>query len=245
MGIIEGIKNFWRNSTVGIKVVVIGGVIGIVAIMIISAVVLLTPKPVEDSHVEVENFDDITAVPEDYQVDIQKLMWQAIEVNSALDGIVFTDAQIREGSYKEVVNDKTVSAKFIIDVPSMKYSFAVSASWSEGNTEVDDKSIKVGCPYYLDVIYTDTKCIAESPIEQVERYLPHYDYVGGDRLVSVEKRKYDIFQEHASEPYLAVSVKACADAGLMNAARDATVQWLKSRFLDPNDYYMEVIDTCR
>jgi len=241
----EGIKNFLRNASTGLKVAVGGFLALVLVIIVVAIVVLVTPGPVEDTHVEVANFEEATEVPDDYQTNIQKLMWGAIESNDALNNVVFTDAEVRKGSYSETTSGGATIAKFIIDVPSMRYSFAVTASWADGNVDTEDKSIYLECPHYLDVIYTDTKCIAATPIEQVERYLPHYDYVSDGKLVSVMKRKYDVFQEHAGEPYLAISVNACGDAGVMEAARNVVVQWLKSIYLDPNDYYLEVLDTCQ
>ena len=242
---IEGIRNFLHNATTGVKVTVVGFLVLVVAILVVALVNLLKPEPIMDTHVEVENFSEETGVPEGYQVNIEKLMWSAIESNNAFDGTVFTDAKVREGSYNEVVNGDSVTAKFIIDIPSMKYSFAVTASWTKNRPDMKDPSIYVECPHYLDVIYTDTKCIAVTPVEQVQRYLPHYDYIEGGRLVSVELRQYDVFQEHAGESYLAINVDACGDTKLLETGKNVTVKWLKSIYLDPNDYYMEVLDTCR
>ncbi|MBQ2660973.1 hypothetical protein IJF93_02780 [Candidatus Saccharibacteria bacterium] len=245
MKIVESIKNFFRYSSVGARVGVVTFLLFDLIVIVVAVVILTRPAPGEDSHVEITNFDEVAAVPEDYQTNVQNLIWKAIESNDVFKDVVFTDAVVRADSYNEVTNGEVVTAKFIVDIESMHYSFAVTASWQKGNTNVDDKSIYVECPHYLDVIYTDTKCIAMTPEEQVGRYLPHYDYVGDGRLLSVTMRQYDTFQERAGEPYLAIEVNACGNESLLEAGKTATVKWLKSIYLDPNDYYMETLDVCR
>lgn len=228
----------------GMKVTIVVFLLVVLVSVIVALVVLLTPKPVEDERVEVVNFNTGTNVPVNYQSNVRRLIGNVMKASGALNAEMYVDATVREGTYREMSDDDGVRASFIIDVPSFKYSFAVMTNWSINEPDPTDKNVRVECPYYLDVIYTDTKCIAETPVEQVQRYLPHYEDLGGGTL-SVEMRKYDAFQENANEPYLALSVRACGDTGILEAAQSRVVKWLKSRYLDPNDYHMEVLDICR
>lgn len=245
MNLLDGIKSFWKNASTGVKIGVVSFLLLMIMVVVVSVIMLLRPRPVEDTHINVTNFEELVQVPEDYQTNIQKLMWRAIEASGVGDNVVFADAVVRDGSYSETTRGDVVTARFIIDIESMRYSFAVEANWSKTNPNVDDQNIHIECPHYLDVIYTDTKCIAATPIEQVSRYLPHYEYLDGGQMMNVTMRKYDIFQEHSAEPYLAVEVNACGDDGILSSGKNKTVQWLKSIYLDPNDYYVEVLDTCQ
>lgn len=246
MSVKEAVVNFYKYGPTKSKVVVTLGLIGILLIIVISIVGILMVAGVfeDDTHINVVNESEIEEVPKDYKNSMLKTIWAAIESSNDITGVEFEDAVVREGSYNSSAEDGLTVANFILDIEALHYSFDVTATWREGVDSGKDPDIQVRCPYYLDVIYTDTKCIAQSPIEQLERYLPHYEYLRDDLMYSVELHKYDSFQEHAGEQYLAVRVKACKNAELLDRAVEETKKWIKSVYLDPNDYYWEPIDSC-
>ena len=103
---------------------------------------------------------------------------------------------------------------------------------------LDDPDVTIECPYYVDVIYTDTKCLAQTPEQQVKRYTPHYDKINGIDF-AVDSNQYE------DKFYLSVEIASCGNTELGKSALDATRKWLKSVYLDPNDYTIELVDICK
>ena len=240
----ESIKNFIRYGSMKAKLIIASVVVIIIGALVIFVINAL-PKPEGTSLVRVDNFAE-THVPDEYQTIISKAIQNILASNDESTSVSFSDGVIREDSYQEYSNETSTSAKFIIDFDSLHYSFQVNTSWMRNNISTDDPEIVISCPHYRDVIYTDKKCIASSPQAQLSRYLPHYEYITRAKVkLSVSERKYDSFQKNAGGSYLATELKACGNQSLKESAETAVVSWIKSIYLDPNDYKIEVIDTCR
>lgn len=244
MKITETISNFYKYAPTKSRIVVSLGFLGLLAIIIISVIgiILKNFKPVEDTHITLTNPSIIANVPLSHQTAILKSIWSAIDSDNDFSGIIYEDAAIRDNSYTETISNGITTANFIIDIESLHYSFAVLAHWS--NNSSSDPDVHISCPHYLDVIYTNTKCVAQSPLDQLRRYLPHYENLSNGELYDVKLRTYDNFQAHAGEQYLAISAKACGNSAILDEALSNTKAWLKSIYLDPNDYYLEPIDSC-
>ena len=240
---IEFIKNFWQYGSNRAKNGAVVLCFLTLLIIIIAIIWLFNPAAKEDLNIQITNSDEISNVPEDYQTSIKKLIWYKIEDHLDLPGIVYEDAEIREGSYKEETIGDVVTANFIIDIESLRYSFAVTAKWNKKSPS-KDFDIQIQCPHYIDAIYTDTKCIAASPTDQLRRYLPHYEVMPDGQKINADFRTYAFYQEHAGESYLAVEVSACGNEETLSSAKTIIINWLKSIYLDPNDYYIEMLDTC-
>lgn len=240
----KAIKNFWQYGSIQAKAGVIIFCIFNLVIIIIAIVNLLAPILKEDYNVQVANFDETTNVPKDYQEYIQKLIWKKIENNMDISGVVYEDAKVRDSSYQEETEGEVVTASFIIDIEKLRYSFAVAVRWNTNKKSIVDPDIQITCPHYLDVIYTDTKCIATTPAAQISRYLPHYETIPDGKKISINFRVYEFYQAYAGEQYLAVEVKACQNAETISLAKSAAINWIKSIYLDPNDYHMEIVDSC-
>ncbi len=213
----------------------------VVVIIVIAMVVLLRTDPKSDSNVLIENYAG-TNVPTGYKDVIQENISNILRRNSIISSTEVVDAEIREGSYKESIDDDLVVSKLIADVESLQYSFQVTVTWWRGmndNREITDPDVVVECPYYTDVIYKDKKCIAQEPYQQIKRYLPYYQYLGSGQKFGVSLKQFN------DEYYLAVEVKACGDENVTESTVDATKKWIKSMYMDTNDYRIETFDICR
>lgn len=230
-------RNFIDNSTVGMKVVVV-----LFIIMCILAVVLAVISNIKNQErgpgIPITNFSEVSDAPEEYQINTEQLIWMLTEQNGDVEDLSQYSATIRDGSYSEEADKKTRKAHFIVDIEELRYSFEVTMSWLEGRTKKEDLYVKVQCPYYTDVVYTDTKCVAETPEMQIKRYLPHNEYLDNETLVHVEESS--VGREHR----LLVKVDACRNQNITDAAIERTVKWVKSIYMNPEDFVIEPYDMC-
>ncbi len=231
------IRNFYNNADKKLRYIVIGFIVAVIAVILI-AIINLLPKPQSDQRVTITNTDENVHIPESYQNYVQENIGKILRQNGLLDDAGTAEALIREDTYEETEAVDTITAEFIVDIEAVRQSFEVKVIWSRGKDITMDPNVTITCPHYTDVIYTDTKCLVSSPDEQLKRYLPHYDYAN-DVKYAVNVMKY------VDESYLRIEIPACGDEALRNASIDGTKKWLKSLFLDPNDYRIETVDTCR
>ena len=232
------VKNFWQNIDAKAKVLLT--IVAVVVLVIaVWSVIMLIPEAQMDRRVTVTNYsDENVSVPRGYQQYISERIGDILRKSTMLDETETADGKIREGTYSESTDGDIVTAAFIVDVESVKQSFDVKVIWLKGKDIGDDPNVTITCPYYTDVIYTDTKCQVTTPENQLKRYLPHYDYI--------DDTKYAVnYQRYTDQMYLRIEIAACGDANLQKSAIDETKNWLKSRYLDPNDYKIETVDTCR
>ena len=230
-------RNFIDNSTVGMKVVVVLFIV--MCILVVALAIISNIKDQERAPgVPITNFSEVSDAPGEYQINTEQLIWMLTEQNGNVEDLSQYSATIRDGSYSEETDKKTKRAHFIVDIEELRYSFEVTMSWLEGRTKKEDLYVKVQCPYYTDVIYTDTKCAAETPEMQIKRYLPHNEYLDNGTLVHVEESS--VGRGHR----LLVKVEACRNQGVIDAAMKRTVKWIKSIYMDPDDFTIESYDTC-
>ena len=239
----ETVRNFNANASLKLKVGILLGALAFFAVAAFLIVPLFFSSKTEQIPVEVTDYAGAAVVPTNYKTDINRIIYKMLASVDELSEVSVEDAVVREGSYSEERSGSLVSARFIIDIESLHYSFEVDTSWIAGGDNTSDPTLYITCPHYLDVIYTDKKCIASSPEVQLERYLPHYERLSDDILYTAEFRTYDTFQANAGEKYLAVVVPTCSKT-ILGEAETNIKQWLKKIYLDPNDYYLEMIQEC-
>ena len=239
----ESLRIFIKNMSREAKIVA-GGVLAGFLVIIIIAIVVLNRTTVKDvALTEVTNFDEASNMPVGYKNVVNKRIGELINENDDSSDLVFSEATIRNGTYKEDVGDSTTKARFIVDIPELKYSFQVEVVWAsktdKNKEKIEDPDVTILCPHYLDVIYTDKKCIAQDPDQQLKRYLPYYEDLESGQRFGVSMKKF------GGEYYVAVEVKSCGDNSIANSAVNATKQWMKSIYLDPNDYVINALDICK
>ena len=214
---------------------------GLVLLIIVFVIFGLEKKNESDFRVVIENYDR-GETPIGYKDVIQSNIANILVKNGILISANTVDAVIRDGTYNVTVkNDYITRSKFIVDVDSLHYSFEVTVTWPDsiGNKVPEDPDVVIECPEYLDVIYTDTKCIAQEPYQQIKRYLPHYEYLENGLKYGVSLQKYN------ERFYLALEAKSCGDKMIEEEVMDSTKRWIKSIYMDPNDLEMMFFDICK
>ena len=238
MNLVEVIRNFFRNASLSMKIFVSIIFLVIVGIIIFSIVQITRPSIVEKASIAITNFAETTDAPQNYYTYISDSIYNLIESKTGIEASSLQDAIIREGTYHEQVTANGKTATFIIDADSLHYSFEITMTWNESSVDQSDPDINIKCPHYVDVIYKDKKCIADDPYGQLERYLPHTEYLSDGQRYTVELRSY------ASRTYLAVIVPECMNQSMKDEAISNFKKWLKSIYLDPNDYDIEAMGKC-
>jgi len=87
----------------------------------------------------------------------QNLCW-TIGLNTTVDVTEITDANIRESSYHQTYNSnkKVYTTTFLVDIPSLRQTYAVSDKWSPvpaGQSDLSDYSAMVLCPSEEDLVF--------------------------------------------------------------------------------------------
>ena len=230
------IKTFLKNASIEIKIAI--GLFLVLVVFVIVLTVVFLNHNTEPQSVDITNFKEMSGAPDAYKKGAQDLIKMLIDTNERIPNDALYQAVIREGSYSEEIKNNIATAHFLIDIEELRYSFEVTMSWLKGQTKKEDLYIKIQCPYYTDVIYTDTQCIAETPEAQVERYLPHNYVLPNGHKVHIDKSKF------GGEFKLLVNVDACKDQELTKEVIDYAEKWLESIYLNPDNYKMEPYDTC-
>ena len=230
------IKTFLKNASIEIKIA-----IGLFIVLVVTAIILAViffSYNVEPQSVEITNFKELSNAPDAYKKETQDLIGMLIDKNERIPNDALYQAVIREGSYSEETKNNIVTAHFLIDIEELRYSFEVTMSWLKGQTKKEDLYIKIQCPYYTDVIYTDTQCIAETPETQIIRYLPHNYVLPNGHKVHIDKSNF------GGEFKLLVHIDACKDQELIKEAIDYAGKWIELIYLNLDNYNMEPYDTC-
>ena len=231
------VKNFMDNSSVGMKIVVI--LFLVMCVLAIALAVMVNIQGQEEvPGVPITNFQEISDAPKEYQTNAEQSLWTLIERNANVEDLSMYSAAIRDGSYSQTTDGNKEIEHFIVDIEELRYSFEITLSWTKGQKKYTDLYVKVQCPYYTDVIYPDTVCVAEKPTAQIKRYLPHNDYINDGKLVHVEESVV------GKEFRLLVKVDACKNQDVIDAAMEYTTKWIESIYMNPGDFVVESYDTC-
>lgn len=247
MQIVDSVKDFIRYASLRAKIIAVSIIASVCLILVISIGVLISrikPAVPDYNPVEITNYEEATNAPSIQRTMISQHLYDLILEAEGTSNLDLTSAKIREGSYRETKEDNVTRARYIIDIEPLHYSFEINTSWTGGRADSEDPDVSISCPHYIDVIYKDKKCIAETPEQQISRYLPYNEYMSNGEKFHVESRVYDNFQEHAGEQYLAVIVPRCRDEAAKAEALTIFKKWLKSIYLDPNDYHIEAMGKC-
>ena len=191
-----------------------------------------------NSFVTISMSDDIK-IPKNYRTIIENAISLKILDNVELSDLKIANGVIRDSSYKEEEKgDNSYRSKFIVDVESMHYSFAVEVEWSSKDHDPVDPEIVLACPHYLDAIYKDKKCIAADPISQLKAYLPHYGRVNGIKYA------VDLI-DISSNNYVKIEAPVCKNDVLLREVEKDAKRWMRGIYLDPNDYTIITTSSCR
>lgn len=143
------IQNLSKNQKVGIAIIM-----QVIVIVIIVACVQWAIQP--ETHIEVVNEND-TAIPDERWRGIKNEIWHLIKNNvSDVSQSAIDDAVIREGTYEETMNNDITTATFLLDIDSLKQTYAITVSWS--NKEVLSDYMSIDCPPQSKMKYSETVC---------------------------------------------------------------------------------------
>lgn len=143
------IQNLTKNQKIGIAVI-----LQVIVIVFIVACVQWAIQP--ETHVEVINEND-TAIPDDRWAGVKNEVWYLVKNNVAdVSQSAIDDAVIREGTYEETTNNDITTATFLLDIDSLKQTYAITVSWSD--KEVLSDYVKVDCPPQSKMKYPETVC---------------------------------------------------------------------------------------
>lgn len=239
------LKNFWKNSSTKAKAFVLSIFGSLLIILIISIISLLNqPKPyVAPQHVNISNWSENLTIPDSLKTEVEQQIWSEIKDEEGITPSTIYDATIRQDS----VSKSDDSTLVLIDIEPLHYSFRTTITYNESkiNQPYYNPGSFIECPYPKEVIFTDKKCPIGTPLSQLQRHLPHYQYLSDESTTfSVTTRTYDSFQKFSGEQYLAVSANSCGDQQKMTETNKLVKEWLKSLYLDPNDFHIEILDTC-
>lgn len=164
-------QNLTKNQKIGVVVVI---QIIIILLIVVWANTLLQPR----THVDVVN-EETTNIPDSDWQGVKDELWNLVQSNVA--GVTQADVNdvvIREGTYTETTENEITTAKFLIDIDSLKQTYAVVVSWSD-SVELYD-SISIDCPTLDQMKYPETVCYGRTNnTYSLDLYLPHAVYPEG------------------------------------------------------------------
>ena len=152
-------------------------------LVVIIVVLMLQPVFREKEHVEVtQESDEIAAeIPMEAWKNFQSTLWQLIsDTVDTVSKSVIDDAVIREGTYKKIVNGGAQSVNFIVDIDSIKQTYAVSIGWSDNIALYGPDNVSIECPPKQEMKYPETVCYGMyNNTYSLDLYLPHAVYPEG------------------------------------------------------------------
>ena len=202
------LKTFYGNLSKGGKIILWVFLQTLVVIILALAIHIVFQSK---TRIEIENGGEVTsAIPDEYMENFKKTLWELISSNvDNIDKNVIDDVVIRDGTYEEVINDNVKSANFIIDIDSIKQTFAVSIGWSENSKDGPDNNVSIECPPVDEMKYPETVCYGMyNNTYSLDLYLPHTVYPEGSEDDGVTAPNYMITGDEGTKT-LDIMVSVC------------------------------------
>lgn len=202
------IKNLSTNLSTGAKIAIGFFVQAIIIVIVISAVSILTKEP---EKILVDTGNQQVNIPEKEWSSIKNRIWTILGNHmEQLNKNEIDDAVIREGTYNEEIkkngNTNIHNASFLVDIDSLKQTFAVSVSWADSDkVEFTSNPISVECPKKSEMKYPETFCYGiNTTTASPGIYLPYTKPKGehGDYY-------YTIRQDYDDANKINVVIRAC------------------------------------
>ena len=202
------LKTFYGNLSKGGKIILWVFLQTLVVIILALAIHIVFQSK---TRIEIENGGEVTsAIPDEYMENFKKTLWELISSNvDNIDKNVIDDVVIRDGTYEEVINENVKSVNFIIDIDSIKQTFAVSIGWSENSKDGPDNNVSIECPPVDEMKYPETVCYGMyNNTYSLDLYLPHTVYPEGSEDDGVTAPNYMITGDESTKT-LDIMVSAC------------------------------------
>lgn len=174
----------------------------------------------ESQKISVTNLDEKASSAPIIEKDLfRRQLKNVILLNPDIKASDIKDAVIRNGSYSEKTRDGITTAKFIIDIDSIKQSYTVDFSWSD--TESLSTNIFIECPTVFESKYPDSNCVGMyTTSSSPELYLPYKGTTKSGISYEISVKQYN-----GRDFYFEVSTKNCQNLDEAKAAAEA---WLNT-----------------
>jgi hypothetical protein len=228
--------------------IIIGAVI-LIFLFIITVAYMNTRNPYGDE-LSIANLDSFTKDKPAILNAIKSNLYKVVKMNThkEIKSNSIKDILIRKDSFSQEYNPKFTlhTVKFIVDIASLKQSYAVSYQWVDDKkyfTNMDEYGSEITCIPIDKLIYGDFKCVDERIIEQGVR---QYDPIALILPYTV-KYKYTVVSHTKEENGVTLRVDAFVPAWETDKAKvldEYTTEikaWIKSKKLDPEKYSLEFI----
>jgi len=107
----------------------------------------------------INNFSSVVEnLPKSERTIIEQNLCWTVGLNTSMDVMEISDANVRESSYKQTYNSskKVYTTTFLVDIPSLRQTYAITDKWSplpEGQSGLLDNTAMVLCPSENDLIF--------------------------------------------------------------------------------------------
>ncbi len=191
----------------------------LIIIIIITSFIIHTIIQ-ESQKVSIINLDEKTSSAPIIEKDLfRRQLKNVILLNPDIKASDIKDAVIRDGSYSEEIKNEVTTAKFIIDIDSIKQSYVVNFSWS--NTENIPNNIFIECPTIFESKYPDSNCVGMyTTSSSPELYLPYKGTTKSGIQYEISVKQYN-----GGNFYFEVSTKDCQN---LDEAKAAAEVWLNT-----------------
>ena len=243
--------NFYHNLDKKSKVifwVVFVDLIIIIALAVIFFIYRLNNEP---RNITITNWDEYASeVPDDFHKAVLESITSVLTNYNNVSIENHYNATIRNDSYMATNSQKNsdiTNVSFLVDIEELQQSYQIEFSYNKDNRQNRSSYVSVSCPIFTYIIYPDSKCrTSESPYSVLDlHYLPYDGYLPqSNAKFTIKKQIYGTNGAHPKSPYLAVSVNSCDNTTIIQEAKEYIPVWLKERYLNPNDFYYEVFNTC-
>lgn len=167
-----------------------------------------------------------------------------LNVNFEVNNETVSDVEIREGSFSQKLNtaNQVHEVRFIVDIASIKQSYAVAYQWQEEtkySEDIDQYGTQVTCLPVKELVYAEFDCKDERILEVG---VDNFDSVGL-LLPYVVRYKYEILTYvknsdktvlNVSNPY--IPARGVDPQTVLEEYKKEIRTWLMSEKLDPDKY---------
>lgn len=246
--------NFYHNLDKKFKVIFWVVFIDLIIIITLAVIFFIYRLNNEPRNITITNWDEITTnettMPQGFHKATEQEITSILTNYNKISPDTKADATIRDKTYYAAKNNSSgaVNISFIVDIESLQHSFEVKFSYNSNLSKHNDGELQViiSCPYASDIKYINTKCLSSNnPFNEAVKYLPYTGKLpNSGAKVTIKNQTYGSNSQHPNSSYLAVSVNSCDNSAIVSEGKDFIQSWLKERYLDPNDFYYEVFNTC-
>lgn len=220
------------------KIILISVAAGIVVVLLAALLGTLATK----KQLDLYNIDQVESGLSGQDVGkLEGFIWQSLQRTQGFDDekeeII---ALIRPSSFTRVEDNGITNYSFLIDVDEFKATYQVSFALMKGQGFYE--APMVDCPAPELMKYKETYCDGEKTSTMsvtLGRSLPYYFDLSSGEPVMVSRGVDDEGAE-----YLKVRVSSCGNAAIVDEARTAVDQWIKSLGYTPSNYNIKIPEFC-